>query len=104
MAGHRRAEATPSLRRLRPAMTVLVQSLPVDAAFLLRNRLHHAADRAAGNGRHLLVLHQHRVVFGQGFELLLGLHLHDLVAAGLQAAQQRRQTRSPCASADRASG
>src|SRR6185369_5255963 len=74
-----------------PGMTTRLEVGTRRRQSLLRNRLHYAADRAAGNRRHLLVLYQHRIVFRQGFELLLGLHLHDLVAAGLQATQQRRQ-------------
>src|ERR1019366_10488452 len=55
---------------------------------LLRNRLNHAAHRAGACDRHFHVLDQRLVIFGQGLHRRLGLHLHHLVAAGLQAAKQ----------------
>ena len=62
------------------------------AALRLRDRLHHARDRTrASTRRHLQVLQQRLVIFRQRLERRLGLHLHDLVAAGLQPREQRRQ-------------
>ncbi len=58
---------------------------------LLRNCLHHAAQRTRIGDWHLRVLDQRLVIFGQRLERRLGFHLHDLVAAGLQPAEQRRQ-------------
>src|SRR6266481_9485350 len=59
--------------------------------WLLRDRLHHIVDRPRARDRPLHVLDQRIVVLGKCMQPRLGLHLHDLVAAGLQAAKQQRQ-------------
>jgi len=56
---------------------------------LFRNRLHHIVDRSCARDRQLHVLDESLVVFGKSLQRCLGFHLHDLVAAGFQAAQQR---------------
>ena len=71
---------------------------------LFRNRLHHAGDRAALTVGSLASLMTVLVILRQGLHRRLGPHLHDLVAAGLQLAQQLGQRFARCASGSRASG
>ncbi len=58
---------------------------------LFRNGLHHIVDRSCARDRQLHVLDESLVVFGKSLQRCLGFHLHDLVAAGFQTAQQRWQ-------------
>ena len=55
---------------------------------LFRNRLHHAGDRPRTHRRQLGVLQNFLVILRQGLHRGLRHHFDDLVAAGLQFAQQ----------------